>query len=808
MTTQSPAMGRARSRRVHWNSLQWTLAGALGVVMLSACGESAPAVNDPVQSGKADFKVVVQPEPFAIRFQQGENTVLASNTEPSLPVDPASVAGLLNLEELIELSDIADLNGFADLSNRFGTLGFALDLRVQAQTPLAAYGAFVDVPIRWFHATRATAQQDGSYRVETDDPLGRYFTLRLESVGDGAIAVEATLSDMTAVSALGISFARDADERFLGFGERSNGVDQTGRFVEVWAEEGPFSAGVLRPATEPLIGETWQGPSPIPGTNFPMPWFLSSRGYGFMLDSYAYNAFRLNRDGVWNVETRDAEKLRFVVFAGPEPATALQRFVAHNGKQPEPAEWFFGPWYQPVGDGDFRRALITNWREWDVPVTVSQTYAHYLPCASQFGRRDALREETALYHENGYRVTTYVNSFVCNQHPEGAYEEGDAQGYFIQLPTGGTYPIPYVAYPDSSSAVVDFTHPDASAWWQGLILEAIEDGYDGWMEDFGEYVPPAARTHDGQTGLQYHNRYCTDYHRSSHELTWPLKGRDFAQFIRCGNLRTAPYARIVWGADPSEDNSQADGLGAAISQGISMGLSGIAYWGSDIGGFHSLFTGTRTSVDTLIRWIEFGAFSGVMRMQEDGYEIPNVQGERVHIWEPEVLPSWRRYTKLRTQLFPYIWEAALDYQRSGMPIMRHMALVTPQDPMVYDPAFRSQYLFGDDILVAPVIAEGQTQQTVYLPEGQWCEFWTHVTYEEASGAFVRTQGPGRVDGGQVVTVDAPLEQIPLFVRAGSRIPMLPPETDTLTNIGTAPGLVDLADVRQQVRDLVFGAQCD
>jgi alpha-glucosidase (family GH31 glycosyl hydrolase) len=110
--------------------------------------------------------------------------------------------------------------------------------------------------------------------------------------------------------------------------------------------------------------------------------------------------------------------------------------------------------------------------------------------------------------------------------------------------------------------------------------------------------------------------------------------------------------------------------------------------------------------------------------------------------------------------------------------------------------------------VAPVIAEGQTRQTVYLPEGQWCEFWTHVTYDEASGAFVRTQGPGRVSGGQVIAVDAPLDQIPLFVRAGSRIPMLPPETDTLTNIGTAPGLVDLADVRQQVRELVFGAQCD
>jgi alpha-glucosidase len=780
--------------------------GVLGAaVLLAACGGSTPALG-PQPSAAGVLDIDVQLDPFTIVVTQDGVPVLQSLTGTSPPVDPASLPHLLDLDRLLNLSSATDLNGFADLSARYGTLGFAVDLRAQTQLPLIAYGAFLTVPIRWFHATRAQAVDVGRYRVETDDPLGRHFNVVIQRLDDGRIAVEATLSDMTGVSALGWSFAKDANERFLGFGERSDAVDQTGKLVENWAEEGPFSAGVLRPVTEPLLGETWQGPYPISGTNFPMPWFLSSKGYGFLLDNFAYGAFRLHRDSEWNVETRE-NRIRFVVFGGPTPAKALARFTAHNGRQPEPAEWFFGPWYQPLGTSEFRRELITNWREWDVPVTVAQTYAHYLPCAAQSGRRDALREETAYYHAKGYKVTTYVNSFVCAEHPDGAYEQGEANHYFVKNAFGNTYPVPYIAFTDSSSAVIDFTHPDAGAWWQGLISEALDDGYDGWMEDFGEYVPPDAVLNDGSRGLQYHNRYCTDYHRTSHDLTWPRYGSDFAQFVRCGNTGTAPYARIVWGGDPSEDSSYADGLGAAIHQGLSMGMSGIGYWGSDIGGFHSLFTGERTSADTLIRWIQFGAFSGIMRMQEDGYELPYLQGERVHIWEDEILPHWRRYTKLRTQLFPYIWAAAQEYQRSGLPLMRHLALVVPDDSQAYAPLAERQFFFGPDLLVAPVVDEGSTTREIYLPQGDWCEFWRHVEYDEASGELRRVHGDGVTLGGRVVTVDAPLHEIPLFVRAGATLPLLPAQTDTLTTVGTVPGLIDLDDVRTQQRELHFGADC-
>ena len=363
-------------------------------------------------------------------------------------------------------------------------------------------------------------------------------------------------------------------------------------------------------------------------------------------------------------------------------------------------------------------------------------------------------------------MTTYVNSFVCQDHPDGAYAKGEANGWFVKTPLGTTYPLPYLAYLDSPSALVDFSAPGAGAWWGSIVSEAIDDGYDGWMEDFGEYVAPEAVTADGRTGLASHNDYCTQYHRASHELTWPRKGPDFAQFVRCGYTGTGPVARIVWGGDPTEDDSEADGLAAAVNQGLSMGLSGIGYWGSDIGGFHSLFTEGRTSTELLIRWLEVGAFSPIMRTQAEGYPLPVVQdgAERAEVWSPEVLPHWRALARLRTQLYPYLWDASLEYQRTGTPMMRHLALAYPDEPAAWGrgdrraaAAARFEYLLGDDLLVAPVVDMGATGRDVWLPPGEWVDFWDAVTYDPVSGSYdaARPRGPrGRARGPPTVPAGA------------------------------------------------------
>jgi alpha-glucosidase (family GH31 glycosyl hydrolase) len=697
-----------------------------------------------------------------------------------------------------------------------GALAFAVGPAVRAQTPEASYGVFAEAK-QWIPATSATSIGKNHLRVRTLDPT-RTFDVTLRSTASGVIELDARLSNPVGVAGTSAAFQRDPKERFLGFGERSDNVDQDGKVVEGWNEEGPFSAGAARPATDPVMGESWQGPPPFgPASNYTMPWFVARSGYGFLLNSTWLNRFDLDHPDTWRVEHADPSDLQIRLYGGPAPADVMRRFTADQsvGRQPAPASWYFGPWYQPTGTQAFSNNLVSQWRKDDVPVTVAQTYTHYLPCAAQFGRKPQEQALTDMYHQWGYKVTTYVNSFVCQDHPQGAYQKGDTNGWFVKTALGTTYPIPYLGYRSSSSAVVDFRAPGAVPWWQGLIREAINNGYDGWMEDYGEYVPPDAVLADGTSGVEGHNAYCTDYHRASNDLTsTQLHKQAFAQFVRCGYLGTAPYARIVWGGDPTEDDSEADGLAGAVNAGLSMGLSGIAYWGSDIGGFHALFTAGRTSPELLTRWLEFGAFSGIMRTEAEGYGRPDQTTPKAEVWDPDVLPYWREMTKLRTQLYPYIWQAANEYQSSGLPIMRHLALAYPNSPAAWGDgpdatAARFEFMFGPDLLVAPVVDTGGRARDVWLPPGQWVNFWDAFTFDKQSGEFrPNADGQHVVDGNRVVHVDAPLDTIPLFVRAGTCLPMLPGDVDSLiTDTGFAhdADVVTLADRADAVRHIPVGA---
>jgi hypothetical protein len=187
--------------------------------------------------------------------------------------------------------------------------------------------------------------------------------------------------------------------------------------------------------------------------------------------------------------------------------------------------------------------------------------------------------------------------------------------------------------------------------------------------------------------------------------------------------------------------------------------------------------------------VQLGAVSGVMRTQRDGIRLPNYT--RPQVEDADQIDNWRRYTKLRTQLYPYIAGADQEYARSGLPIMRHLLLAYPDDPVAAER--EDEFLFGPDLLVAPVLAPGATTREAYLPAGDWIDFWRVVSFEPLGGGFEL----GDVDvipGGALHTLPAPLEELPMLIRAGAVLAMLPPDVDTLADYGAGtPGLVRLAD---------------
>jgi alpha-glucosidase (family GH31 glycosyl hydrolase) len=607
------------------------------------------------------------------------------------------------------------------------------------------------------------------------------------------IRLTASVTGPTAgVTAIGIGFDALPGERYLGFGERSNAVDQRGREVEDYVSDGPYAS-----ADRALLGQFIppQGWHPRDdATYFPVPWLLSTAGYGVLLDNDETSYFRLGSSdpSAWSVEAEAADlSLRFV--AGPEPADALRRLTEITGRQPAPAApWVFGPWYQPTGNDPLGQARAM--RSADVPGSAVNTYLHYLPCGAQQGVESQQPPLTAGFHDLGYAITTYFNPMICTSY-QPTYAEAAAAGvlntdqldqpYVYNLNTGSLF---------SPVSQFDFTAPGTQSFWERLLAEAVGHGYDGWMEDFGEYTPLDAKSADGTPGTRMHNLYPTLYHCATFDYARAAP-RPLAPFVRSGWTGTQRCAQIVWGGDPTTD-WRFDGLDSAIKQALSLGTSGISRWGSDIGGYFSVFAGKLTP-ELLERWIELGAVSGVMRTEANGFKLSPYT--RPQVTDSAILPVWRRYAKLRTQLYPYLLAADANYRRTGMPLMRDLALVYPADATATGE--EDEFMFGPDLLAAPVHQPGQTQRDVYLPAGRWIDFWRALAYRPASGAFRLRRAPV-LEGARSVGVPAPLEQLPLLVRAGAILPLLPSSTQTLSSYSSA-STVGLDDVRNRLHLIAF-----
>jgi alpha-D-xyloside xylohydrolase len=302
--------------------------------------------------------------------------------------------------------------------------------------------------------------------------------------------------------------------------------------------------------------------------------------------------------------------------------------------------------------------------------------------------------------------------------------------------------------PSLRGSCIDFTNPEAADWWQDRIRSLIEMGVGGINTDFGEQVPEDAIFHDGRTGREMHNIYPRLYNEITYEAM---------QSVRAGVLlaRSAWHGSqalsAIWAGDQTSDFAYNSGLRTAIVAGLSAGLSGFPYWASDIGGYFGAPTD-----EVYQRWSQFGAFSPIMMIHGAGPREP-------WAFSDKTLGVYRRFARLHTDLFPYIYSYAHEASQTGIPIMRALPLEFPADPGAWGDLAAEQYCFGAELLVAPVYYSFSRTRFLYLPQGQWRDFWT--------GELLA--------GGQVLRYPAPVDQIPVFSRAGAIIPRLDPSPHTL-----------------------------
>ncbi len=589
----------------------------------------------------------------------------------------------------------------------------------------------------------------------------------VERAGPAAWRLETEVPGATAVAA---RFERKAGERFWGFGVRSDTVERAEGVVENWVGEGPYQLAEY-PLIEALTPR-WAIRRRRDAAYFPVPWAMSSKGLGLLIESPELSRFRLAEQ--WSAEVV-AGSLRLTVFEGGDPADLLSRFTAETGRQPLPsAAWFLGPWCQ-TGQADLvpleeERRIIETLLDARAPLSAVETHMRRLPGGAHEARREDERRRTAFFHARGLASLTYLNPFVSvdyeKRFPDATpllQRKADGSPYLYPAYIGGREP------PVTTEGQLDFTNPGAVAFFTQLAREAIEDGHDGWMEDFGEYTPPDAVSADGSSGAAGHNRYPVQFHAAGQAAAEEAAGSSpVARFVRSGWTGAAPHSPLVWGGDPTTGWGF-DGLASALAQGLSAGLSGIAFWGSDIGGFFTLGE-EELDAELLIRWIQLGALSPLMRTKAEGVAIP--PRKRPQIWDADILPHWRRWARFHTQLSPYLLAAARQYVNTGLPLMRHMCLTDAE-------SHRSdQYLLGPDLCVAPVLEPGARERTVDVPPGRWVDLWRSADYDDAEGGLVLHE-PLVIEGASTVTLPAPLYEIPILVRLGARVPMLPPSVSSL-----------------------------
>ncbi|MCL7458021.1 alpha-xylosidase [Micromonospora sp. MSM11] len=523
------------------------------------------------------------------------------------------------------------------------------------------------------------------------------------------------------------SFVAPGDERFVGFGEKFTPLDKRGQRALMWN----FDA---------FGGESDRSHKNVP-------FYLSDRGYGVLVDSGLPVQFDVCQSTHSSVQLLVPDDLLdYYVLAGSTPAEVLDRFDRLTGRPYLPPKWAFGAWVSSGFFPDSQERVLERarlLRERGIPCDVL-----HLDCYWQVAGRwsdlrwddEAFPDPTAMLRTlagQGFRVCLWMNPYLMTDSP--LYAEAAEAGYFLRHADGSPYVADVWHGSHPASAIVDFTNPAAVEWFAGLLRPLLEQGVAVFKTDFAEGVPVDAVAHNGMTGVELHNVYALLFNDVVARVTEEVAGHRtvWARSSYLGGQRHSAQ----WSGDV---NATWPGLASTLRGGLSHGLSGVPFWSHDTGGFH----GTPTP-QLYVRWTQFGALSPLVRLHGTTSRLP---------WDfpAETERDAVAALRLRYRLMPYLWSVAVRAAADGAPMMRALLVDTPEDPTAWTTDL--QYRLGTDLLVAPV-TDPSGRRDVYLPVG---DDWIDAATGE------------RHPGGRHLRVDVPVYRLPLYVRHGALVPVVAP----------------------------------
>lgn len=509
-------------------------------------------------------------------------------------------------------------------------------------------------------------------------------------------------------------FTLTADEMIFGCGEFATGLNKAGQKVNLFV-------------TDPQGPETDQMYKPIP-------FFMSNRGYGMFMHTSAPVTcdFGATYIGLNKMFMGD-ENLDLFVFFG-EPKDILDEYTDLVGKPGMPPLWSFGTWMSRI-------TYFSEKEGYDVAANIRK---NKYPC-------DVIHFDTGWFDVDWQ--CDYKFSENRFQNPQQMLKDLRSQGFHVclwQLPyftpknryfseliekdmyvKNGNGELPY------EDVVLDFSNPETVKWYQDKLAGLLNIGVSAIKVDFGEAAPLNGIYASGKSGWYEHNLYPVRYDMAVSEITKKLHNENI-MWARAAWAGSQRYP-LHWGGDAATTNT---GLLGTLRAGLSFGLSGFSFWSHDMGGFVK-----STPEDLYCRWIPFGFLTSHTRAHGAPPTEPWLYDSK------RVQDVFRKSAEMKYRLMPYVYAQAKECTEKGLPMLRALFVEFPDDPGAWK--VDDEYLFGSQILVAPLLESGMTGRTVYLPEGKWIDYQTEKVYEG---------GWHRIEAGSLPII--------MLVRDGSVLPHL------------------------------------
>jgi alpha-D-xyloside xylohydrolase len=511
-------------------------------------------------------------------------------------------------------------------------------------------------------------------------------------------------------------------------------------------------------------------------TQVSIPFLLSSRGYGFVWNNPSIGRAELVRNHTLFV-AEGARQIDYLVIAGDTPKDILRRYAEITGKPPMIPEWALGFWQCKLRYRTQEELLevAREYKRRGLPLSVIVIDFFHWPHQGDWKFDPQYwpdpQKMVQELQELGVKVMVSIWPTVDIQSEN--YREMAERGLLIRTERG----IPVLFTFRGITTIFDATNPEARTF----IWEKVRENYYRygikmfWLDEaepefgmpgFG-YDNVLPYDYDNLryflgNGLEVSNIYPFFYAQAFFEGMKKAGETEIVNLIRCAWLGSQRFGVVVWSGDiPSTFES----LRRQIKAGLNMAVCGIPWWTTDIGGFYGGDPESPSFRELIVRWFQFGVFCPVFRLH--GFRLPypedpnrcpayELTGGPNEVWSfgEEAYAILKELLFLRERLKPYILEGMRKAHEEGIPFMRPLFLEFPEDPTCY--TVEDEYLFGPDLLVAPVVEEGARKRRVYLPRGaRFTDPYTEVTYE----------------GGQWIEADAPIDRIPVFLRDGARLPI-------------------------------------